>query len=96
MANIQDMNLAELDAFLKRKDITDEQRAEAMVRMNDITRSDETSREQPMPRKLPKSSPRRAQGQPVARGGKIKGYAYGTGKGGVKACRGRKAQGNKD
>ena len=86
MANIQDMNLAELNAFLKRKDITDEQRAEAMIRMNQISRSDETSREQPMPRKLPKSSPRRPQGQPVARGGKVRGYAHGG-----KACRGRKA-----
>jgi hypothetical protein len=34
-----------------------------------------------------------------AKGGKIKGYAYGTSKGGVKkmsSCRGRKAMGNKD
>lgn len=29
--------------------------------------------------------------KPKARGGKIKGYRYGTPKGGVKACRGRKA-----
>jgi hypothetical protein len=34
-----------------------------------------------------------------AKGGKIKGYAYGTSKGGVKkmsSCRGRKAMGNKE
>ena len=34
-----------------------------------------------------------------AKGGKVRGYAYGTSKGGVKkgsSCRGRKAQGNKD
>ena len=34
-----------------------------------------------------------------AKGGKIRGYAHGTPKGGVKkmsSCRGRKAQGNKD
>ena len=34
-----------------------------------------------------------------AKGGKVRGYRYGTPKGGVKkmkSCRGRKAQGNKD
>jgi hypothetical protein len=38
-------------------------------------------------------------GQSKAKGGKIKGYAHGTHKGGVKkmsSCRGRKAMGNKD
>ena len=41
----------------------------------------------------------RAGSEAKAKGGKIKGYAYGTSKGGVKkmlSCRGRKAMGNKD
>jgi hypothetical protein len=38
-------------------------------------------------------------GQSKAKGGKVRGYRYGTPKGGVRkmaSCRGRKAQGNKD
>jgi hypothetical protein len=41
----------------------------------------------------------RAGGKAKAKGGKVRGYAYGTKKGGVKkmaSCRGRKAMGNKD
>jgi len=41
----------------------------------------------------------RAGGKAKAKGGKVRGYAYGTRKGGVKkmsSCRGRKAMGNKD
>ena len=95
MDDIQTMNLMELDAFLKRDDITKEQRAEAMIRMDSISRSDVTSPDSvPVPK--PKPKPR---GQAVARGGKVRGYRYGTPKGGVKKmkpCRGRKAQGNKD
>ena len=90
MADIQTMNLMELDAFLKRDDITKEQRAEAMIRMDSISRSDVTSPDSvPVPK--PKPKPR---GQAVARGGKVRGYRYGTPKGGVKkmsACKGRKA-----
>ena len=90
MADIQTMNLMELDAFLKRDDITKEQRAEAMIRMDSISRSDVTSPDSvPVPK--PKPKPR---GQAVARGGKVRGYRSGTPKGGVKkmsACKGRKA-----
>ena len=67
MADIQKMNLMELDAFLKRDDITKEQRAEAMIRMDSISRSDVTSPDSvPVPK--PKPKPR---GQAVAHGGKI-------------------------
>ena len=41
----------------------------------------------------------RAGGKAKAKGGKVRGYAYGTKKGGVKkmsSCRGRKAMGNKE
>lgn len=85
----------QLDTFLKRDDITKEQRAEAMIRMNEISRRDET-RPGSVPIPKPKPKPK---GQQVAKGGKIMGYAHGTPKGGVKkmsSCRGRKAQGNKD
>lgn len=67
MADIQTMNLMELDAFLKRDDITNEQRAEAMIRMNEISRRDETS---PNSVPIPKSKPK-PRGQAVAHGGKI-------------------------
>ena len=67
MADIQKMNLMELDAFLKRDDITDEQRAEAMIRMNEISTRDVT-RPGSVPVPKPKPKPR---GQAVAHGGKI-------------------------
>jgi hypothetical protein len=95
MADISKMNIVELDTFLKRDDITKEQRAEAMIRMNEISRRDET-RPGSVPIPKPKPKPK---GQQVAKGGKVRGYAYGTPKGGVKkmsSCRGRKAMGNKD
>jgi hypothetical protein len=95
MADISKMNIVELDTFLKRDDITKEQRAEAMIRMNEISRRDET-RPGSVPIPKPKPKPK---GQQVAKGGKIMGYAHGTPKGGVKkmsSCRGRKAMGNKD
>ena len=95
MADISKMNIVELDAFLKRDDITKEQRAEAMISMNEISRRDET-RPGSVPIPKPKPKPK---GQQVAKGGKVPGYAYGTSKGGVKkmsSCRGRKAMGNKD
>jgi len=95
MADISKMNIVELDAFLKRDDITKEQRAEAMIRMNEISRRDET-RPGSVPIPKPKPKPK---GQQVAKGGKVRGYAYGTTKGGVTnmpSCRGRKAMGNKD
>ena len=95
MADISKMNIVELDAFLKRDDITKEQRAEAMIRMNAISRRDET-RPGSVPIPKPKPKPK---GQQVAKGGKVPGYAYGTPKDGVRrmaSCRGRKAMGNKD
>lgn len=95
MADISKMNIVELDKFLKRDDITKEQRAEAMIRMNEISRRDET---RPGSVPIPKPKPK-LKGQQVAMGGKVPGYAYGTKKGGVKkmsSCRGRKAIGNKD
>ena len=95
MADISKMNIVELDKFLKRDDITKEQRAEAMIRMNEISRRDET-RPGSVPIPKPKPKPK---GQQVAMGGKVPGYAYGTPKDGVRrmaSCRGRKAIGNKD
>ena len=95
MADISKMNIVELDTFLKRDDITKEQRAEAMIRMNEISRRDET-RPGSVPIPKPKPKPK---GQQVAKGGKVHGYAYGTPKGGVKkmlSCRGRQAMGRKD
>ena len=90
MDDISKMNIVELDTFLKRDDITKEQRAEAMIRMNEISRRDKT-RPGSVPIPKPKPKPK---GQQVAKGGKIMGYAHGTPKGGVKkmsSCRGRKA-----
>jgi hypothetical protein len=95
MTDISKMNIVELDTFLKRDDITKEQRAEAMIRMNEISRRDET-RPGSVPIPKPKPKPK---GQQVAKGGKVRGYAYGTSKDGVKrvaSCRGRKAMGSKD
>lgn len=40
--------------------------------------------------------PRETVRKTKAKGGKVRGYAYGTGKGGVKGCRGRRAMGSKD
>ncbi len=95
MADISKMNLMQLDTFLKRDDITKEQRAEAMIRMNEISRRDET-RPGSVPIPKPKPKPK---GQQVVMGGKVRGYAYGTPKDGVRrmaSCRGRKAIGNKE
>lgn len=99
MSNEEQMREARIYSALKdltgtNKEITAEQRRAAMQEVRSAISSGFLKADDPKVKAALAGSK-----EAKAKGGKIKGYAYGTPKGGVKkmsSCRGRKAQGNKD